>query len=308
MSFLDIFEDYCLKMTQINLYQRSMQQIAKKEITEIERFAEFAAGEPTLAGKPMSIQKMYFHSARHRDHYNYGLVANSIEERRTSVFLHKNKQYQWLLAEAYEEFEDFVENVYAYAGYLDNGLWPLQDYGNITLNDLSSKELEWFQGMSRKKKDVPNSIIRLFRKKFDDLRKVEVSNELGVNLGLAIALIEQFRHVIVHRGGVVGDKEEFIKRVLRKANLERNGKYDEEDDSFIRQYFGAGDYGNVIMLLEVPTDPEVPLDTYISIFDELTGYLIAYSHLLCEQFEEMQDDDGAPKFARTRIRQGITKR
>ena len=74
--------------------------------------------------------------------YFFGHFKSTIEDRRLSVILHKNKQYQWLLSEAYEEFEDFIEAAYAYAGYADNNFWPLKDYGNISLQDLQNKEFQ----------------------------------------------------------------------------------------------------------------------------------------------------------------------
>jgi hypothetical protein len=50
----------------------------------------------------------------------------SIEDRYLHIFIHKNKQYQWLLAEAYEEYEDYLENIYAYYGKVNNAFGHLK--------------------------------------------------------------------------------------------------------------------------------------------------------------------------------------
>ena len=47
----------------------------------------------------------------------YGYKERRLEDQKRAVWRHKNKQYQWLLAEAYELFEDFIESAYGFAGF-----------------------------------------------------------------------------------------------------------------------------------------------------------------------------------------------
>lgn len=47
-----------------------------------------------------------------------GYRNNNVEEQTYLLLLHKNKQYQWLLVEAYEIFENFIKSVYGCAGYI----------------------------------------------------------------------------------------------------------------------------------------------------------------------------------------------
>ena len=120
---------------------------------------------------------------------------------------------------------------------------------------------------------------------FPNIKKVEEKNELGVNLKLAITLVEFLRHVIVHRGGTVLDKSKFRDRILKKSGLHNNGKVAEEHTQFIDSFFGSGDYDKTIILLEVPTNPEIPVDTHLNVLDMLFGYLMAYVHLIYESLK-----------------------
>lgn len=208
------------------------------------------------------------------------------------MVLHKNKQYQWLLSEAYEEFEDCLERLYAYAGYTDNNFWPLRDFGNISLNELSQKPYEWFEEQASNKKDAPSSIINKFRNTYGGLKITEVKNAFGVNLYLAITLVEFLRHIIVHRGWVVNDKEKFKERILKKCGLFNSGNPSQDHADFIDQFFGTGEYENTIVLLEIPTHPEIPLDIHINVFDVLIGFLMAYIHIIYECLELLHNEQG----------------
>lgn len=283
MNVQQVFDLYSSKMTQILLYQRAMQKLAKQELKKLHEFAESLGNNPDLNELSLSHQNMSFRSAKSGENHFFGSITSSIEDRRLAVVLHKNKQYQWLLAEAYEEFADFLENLYSSIGFENNNFWPLRDYGNVVLSELAIKDYEWFQKQAQKKKDVPSSILNRFREHVPSIQNIEANNELGVNLRLAVTLVEYLRHVIVHKGGYVTDKDEFVKLVLQKSGLYNNGNYEENHLDLVRSFFGENEYENTILLIEIATNPEIPLDTYINVFDVLVGYLMAYAHLLQDE-------------------------
>ncbi|MDH5259753.1 MAG: hypothetical protein OEX07_17195 [Gammaproteobacteria bacterium] len=282
MEIQGIFESYSNKMTQIHLYQDAMRNLAKKELKALYKYEQSLENYPDLKELAASHQNMIFRVAKDGSHRFFGYKKSTIEDKRLEVTLHKNKQYQWLLAESYERFEDFLESAYAFAGFTDNNFWPLRDYGNISLRDIKKKPFTWFEERANKKNNTPSSIINKFRESFPEIAHIEINNGLNINLHLAIVLIEHLRHVIVHKGGTVSDKNDFTERVLNKAGLYNNGNPDKNHVSFIHAHFGVGEYKNTILLLEIKTNPEVPLDTFVDIFGALSGYLMAYAHLIFE--------------------------
>jgi len=294
MDLSEIVEYYSSKMTQIHLYQRAMKEIAKKELDNLYKYEQSLEQNPKMEQFAHSFHNMGFRRAQDGAHVFFGQKKLSVKDHQLSVVLHKNKQYQWLLSESYEEFEDCLERLYAYAGHADANFWPLADFGNVFLNELREKPFEWYEEQASKKKDAPASIINKFRNEYPNIKTLESNNALGVNLYLAITLIELLRHVIVHRGGIVHDKELFKERVLKKCGLYNSGSPSQEHIDFIGQFFGTGEYGNTIVLLEIPTNPEIPLDTHINVFDVLSGYLMAYINIISESLDATHNNPIQP--------------
>ncbi|HED04401.1 MAG TPA: hypothetical protein ENI60_06505 [Candidatus Fraserbacteria bacterium] len=273
-------------MSEIELFQRAAKDSANKELRLMNEYASSLKDDQELKEMPSSIHNMTFNDARTGNTRSYNRTERSYEERSLHILLHKNKQYQWLLAEAYEEFEDFLENAYAFYGSINNSFWPLRDYGSISLSELSEKDYEWHVEQARKKKDIPHSILNRFRKQFPELKVIETKNELKTNLSLAITLIGKLRHIIVHKGGQVDSKDDFIKIVTQQSGLYNNGNIAQENLDFINEFFGENEYSNLITILEVRVRPEIPLDIHVSLFGGLTNFLMAYAFLIYEYIEK----------------------
>ena len=152
----------------------------------------------------------------------------------------------------------------------------------IALSDLKTKTFPWFVEQSKNKKGAPHSTLARFREKFSGLPAVEGKNAFEVNLALALSLIEKLRHIIVHNGGKAFNKQKFVEIVAKQAGVYNNGKVREEVEGFINQFFGGGEYENVVALLEIQLRPELPFENYICRFGVLTNYLMAYGFLLYE--------------------------
>jgi hypothetical protein len=288
MEVAEIFKKYTDKVSQVYLYKRAIKDTAKNEFERLIQYEKTCNENPTLKGISLSAHSLFFRSAYDNSPCFFGYKESNLEDKKIAVILHKNKQYQWLLAEAYEAFEDFIEDAYAYAGYTDKNFWPLSDFGNISLSELEEKDFEWFVSQAKEKRGRPQSILNHFRNKFPQLQQIETDNKLNTNLRLAIALIEQLRHHIVHTSGVVSDKKKFVDHVLSKSGLYKKGKTDVLHNEFIETFFGTGDYRNIISLLEIQTNPEIPLDTYIDVFEDISNYLMAYAHLVAEYLNSFQ--------------------
>jgi hypothetical protein len=132
----------------------------------------------------------------------------------------------------------------------------------------------------KKKKGAPKSILVRFRNLFPQLRKIESKNQLKVNLVFAITLIEKLRHIIVHNGGETSDKTRFIQCVAKDAGMLNNGNINKENTELVNQFFGEGEYENLVALLEIPVDPEEELPRDHCRFGILANILMSYSNLL----------------------------
>lgn len=280
MTLEEIFIRFGDRFTDIALYQRAAKNTAKKELEELNKYAEHLKTNPSMEKFGFSVHSMHFNDPITGEARSYGYRKSSVSDRTLLVVKQKNKQYCWLLAEAYEEFEDYLESIYAYIGMRDNSTWLMSDYGNVSQSDLVSKDFDWYLERARNKRDAPQSILSRLRILYPELPTAEVNNKLNVNLKVAIELIERLRHIIVHKGGVTGSKKQFIEDVLKASGVWKNGKPEQGHVEFIEKFFGTENYENVISLLEVRIHPEIPLDIHYDRYGQLSGYLVAYAFLV----------------------------
>ena len=283
----EIYDSFCEKMTQIHLYQRAMDRISKKELTELFEYKKTAEENDIPENMTSSYHSMVFPVAKDGSYRTIGSQRNSIEDRKNLIFFHKNKQYRWLLAEAYEEFELFLKKVYAYAGYKDTNFWPLSDFGNISLNDLRNQNFSWFIFRTKSIRSLKDLLNR-FRKQLPNIQKIENDNYFNINLRFAVILVEHLRHTIVHNSGTVLDKSLFIEKVLKEAGLYNNGSIDSLYLEFINNFFGNDEYENSIVILEVVVD-SIPIETRISKFGHLTNFTTSYAHMIYEELKLMHN-------------------
>lgn len=279
MNIDEIFSNFSERLSEINVYQRSARDVADIELKKLSSYAEKIKENPDFKDMGFSVNWMYFHDARTGKYTKYGSRKSSIEDRIKLAIFQKNKQYCWLLAEAYEEFEDFIESAYAYIGYKNNKVWLLNDFGKITFSELEDKDYDWYLEQSKK----ISGILSRLRNLYPDFVNIEANNKLNLNLKVAIELIENLRHIVVHKSGVVRSRDAFLESILKKSGVWNNGKYEVKYKDFIEVFFGVDEYKNIIFLLEYP-DLENPFISH-NRYEQLTGYLMTYARLIFENIK-----------------------
>ena len=166
------------------------------------------------------------------------------------MFLYKNKQYQWLLSEAYEAFKYYLECMYECSGYLDPNFWNPKDFDGQDPSSAKRNGPEWFIERLKKKKNTLQSILNHFRSEFPALGKMEKNNKINVNLRLSICLIEKLRHIIVHKHGKTDIRSQVIENILKASCLLKNTKLEPEARARISDYLGTGEYEGLVILIE----------------------------------------------------------
>lgn len=196
----------------------------------------------------------------------------------------KNKQYQWLLTEAYELFEDYIESIYACAGLIDNDFWPASDYGSISVSEIKSKDFSWFQTTASKKKEATKAVLHKLRTEIDNFAKAEATNPLKRNYRFFITMIENLRHIIVHNGGYFNDVELFIKNTIQKSGI--NGKKAQDFEDKIKYFIGKIHEKDAVLLLEVPSTKYPPhMNAHVSKINFLIEVLMEYSFIIMTELK-----------------------
>ena len=294
MELDQIFKTFSERIAEIELLRRAGKDVATGEFKKYQELAQRAEQDPDRALLYSSIHAMHFYDAQTGEAVVYSGRKVSAEDRVKMVGERKNREYCWLLVEAYEEFEDYIERVYAFIGKREAEAWPLGDFGNVRLSELKCKDFDWYlETVKRRHRGRPKEILNRLRALYPDLETVERANELGVNLRIALELIESLRHKVVHARGVVADLKEFTKGVLERCGLWNEDKPNEDHRTFVRRYLRPQpDGGHIVTLLEVHAAPiKVPIEIVHDVFGGLIGYLLTYAFLIGLSANGMKDDD-----------------
>lgn len=280
MKIEDIFGKYTDKVGQLHIYQRAVKKNTDDVLQQLAKHKASVDTHPELKDIIHSLDNMFFSFASNGELGVFAHRKTDVDGKIKQAYLHKNRQYQWLLAEAYELYEDFVEEAYAYAGFVDIDLWPLHDFGSISYSEIKSKDYAWFLNQARSKKDLPQSALNRLRLKLPEYEKIEKDNALKVDFHFLIIAISLIRHIIVHNGGVVTNRDDFIELILKKAGRSSLGDKASLWKKNIEACFGVGEYSNTIMLLEIPINDLHPLNASVNQWDQISSLLVTAAHAL----------------------------
>lgn len=198
----------------------------------------------------------------------YSVNKTSIAERVNQLHLFKNRQYQWLLAEAYELFEDFILSIYDIAGNSDIKLRLAKDKAN----ELDKKEL---------KKKV-HQIMNHFRLELPELKAIEHENKIQKNLRLYINIIEKFRHIVVHKNGRTENSELVIEQILKSSCLFSDNQRAPEARAIVGSYIGTGDIDGLLVLVEKPIFEVGGVSMHVNRHEDLVNVLLSYALVLSQ--------------------------
>ena len=174
----------------------------------------------------------------------------------------RNRQYQWMLAEAYEEFKKYV---------------VAQAKLVVLSPRLDSEQVAKFEKRINGGRDIPSSLLSFMRDNLTGFSKHESAYGSDLNLRFAYTLVRFFREQIVHERGVVWDKKSFIDKVISKSGI--SGK-NANLSNHVYSFFGSGDNENTILLIEKPAPSFARTGAFTNDFRVLAGYLLNYSDFL----------------------------
>lgn len=231
---------------------------------------------------PVSGHNMAYRALRTGSPVFYGYHEQSVDEVLEYLVIYTNKQYQWVLVEAFEYFEDFVEVCYAHLGFKKPSAWSPKDLKEMPPSAID--DYGWFLDQAQKKKKGGiHAKLNLFRSALPGFSVLEANNAHRVDFRFSIPLIEHLRHVVVHNGGRVRDERKFADRVFSAAGIQNNGKFDEEKLKELRYFLARQQHGVEVNLLESPLSSSG--QPYFDRLGLVLGRLLAYGSHLYEQMK-----------------------
>lgn len=275
MTILEILRNFTAAIADIEVYRNSVESAADREYCHLMQQKEIVANNGLIG--TIALHSMSFQDATSGRPIFYGFRNIAVDQAILNLVRHTNRQHQWFLAEAYELFEEFVKHAYAFMGMNDPTRWPLRDFGDIQLDEVQSKDYQWFLEQARAKRDAPLSMLRQFRKVLPRMASVEPDNRYNCDLRVAVTLVGQMRHQIVHAKGVILDKKAFAEKMIRKLGYSGAGMAPHLE--FIEQTLLVSSEDGAIYLMNVPApDSTPPFRFHYDILNELVRYLLIYAH------------------------------
>lgn len=282
MELDEIFNTFRERVVELELFRTVVKETTQQELT---RYAELASAEADHARDDllhyMSSESMGFHDPESGVYTRYGATKSRTEDRIQQIVKQKNRQYGWLLVEAYEEFEDFLERTYAWLGRHDWRAWRLAEFGNILHAELSCQPFSWYlEAVKRKFAQDPKAILARLRSIYPGLAASEArAKPMDRNLRLHVELIANLRHKIVHARGVISDRNGFVEQVLTKCGLWNNGRPKVEHRAAVEAYLSPNADDCFVTLIEVdaPLPPGAPPEArrMLNPHFDICGWLIS---------------------------------
>ena len=270
------------KFSAIEHYQRIVGNNTQKLLSDLadtkKNLEQLDADTQALMGS--SINAFYFYSPYDGTAIPYDSKRTSVDEAIQLTFLHKNKQYQWLLAEAYEGYEDCLEHMYASAGYTDIRFWPAKDYDSHEPAQAQAAGLEWFVNQAKRKRGIPASILAQFRRELPSFVTWERQNLLHMDLRLSSVLIEKLRHIIVHKNGRTDQRAKMIEEILKQANHVGDKTLEPRSRAYVSSFFGTDDHDGLVVLVERPVVQRGGVNIAINRVSNLMGEMLAHALII----------------------------
>lgn len=271
----DIWKDYAKKIGNVVLYQRDIKQIHKNQISHLISLNKVYKNNKHLSKIPLSAHNMSFIDPYSHESIVYNVESISVEERFLQLTVRKNREYQFLLMEAYEIFEDTIEEIYAYLGMKDFNFWPLKEIKGSTKENLARKDFNFFKTKASERK---GGAIRIATKLIDYFKiNPKIDN---VSLKQRIIFIEKLRHIIVHKRGYISNPIEFTNKVAIDSGTYNNNNINQSLIDYIKFHVSKKEYGNFIILDEYPIPTPFPIGMEHNRFENLINNLMICVYLI----------------------------
>lgn len=265
------------KVVSANSFQSSLDSTTTAQLKDLYKVKE-STNEDDL-NRLISVNNLMVHHMISGEDFFVGTTAHTIESKINELWLQHNRQNQWILAEVYESFEIFLTDLYAVLGYANFGIWKESELPKAIV----PLDLDSFAEQINNKRIMPRKIMNQLSQAVPHLKKAESGNSFkNINVRFAISVIENFRHVIVHKHGQIDNKDAFIQKVIKESGCSIPKDQELFYLSFIDYYLGKGEHSNHIHLLKRTVDIGLPIPAFYSRINDIFRILLSYAHYAVE--------------------------
>jgi hypothetical protein len=266
------YKEFLSNIAEVELLSRQVKNSTDREYASMVKNHQSLI-ENGLEQHSSSLHNMFFRSLANGKPVFYDHMTLDFDCRVKDLINRRNKNYLWLLADAFEYFENLVELMYAHIGYKEPTAWPTKETKGETPASLATKPFEWFLQKSESNKKL-SAKLECIRKRFPTLAVAEKSNYFGIDFRFTMCLIEMLRHIIVHNSGQIIDFQKFVARTFEQAGIANNGNYDPQKLQLINNFVVPDGNFHRIVMLEVQ---QQGTPFHIDRLGAIINWLLAYA-------------------------------
>jgi hypothetical protein len=181
---------------QLQIFQSSMHLIATgKKPDSNNLFAGFVLGVRDLTLRPAEHSYIY-------GYYPTGKFVTEGQEFIKLADLLVVREAAWTIAQAFETFETYLRNVYAY--YLFSHQTAVEEkkynkkHNELAKLNLKPEQVEYWERFVRIARYENTEILRLIREQFSGLEISEKENSYGIDLAEWFQVVTEVRHSVTH--------------------------------------------------------------------------------------------------------------
>ncbi|WP_285334608.1 hypothetical protein [Vibrio parahaemolyticus] len=265
------------KVVSANSFQCSLDNTTTTQLKDLYKAKE-STNEGDLS-RLISVNNLIVSHMTSGEDFYVGATTHTIESKINSLWLQHNRQNQWILAEVYESFEIFLTELYAFLGHANVGVWKESELPKAS----GSLNLDVYTELIKSKRITPRKIMNQLSQVIPNLKQAELRNCFkNINIRFAISVIENFRHLIVHKHGEIENKEAFVQKVIKESGCAVPKDQEVFYLSFIDYYLGKGVYSNHIHLLKRTANIGLPIPAHYSRINDIFKILLSYAHYVVE--------------------------
>ncbi|MDA3140379.1 hypothetical protein [Vibrio metschnikovii] len=243
----EYYDEFIQKVADISLMQRVVDDAFKREMKVLMEYEFKERSSDIIRHDALGYHNLFTGKLE-----KYAFRKTTVSDLIRMTFIHKNTQYCWLMASAFECFEKFIKHVYLYAS------------NNNEVHKLCLRK-----------------ILSFISDNNGNIKRYEKNNTSGIHLKVAVLFIEKLRHAIVHAQGFIGSEvNELVSKIFKESGVVNDGNRHVHED-FIKQYIKD----RHIILVEVPIETQGRLPLYHNTYTHLVSYLIGYAGLVNKYIE-----------------------
>jgi hypothetical protein len=229
--------------------------------------------------KPIYLENLIFYSWEKSRIITYSTEDVTLSMLIKNITNHQNKQYQWHLVSAFEDYENFLRQIYSYLICIKNKPLEMNMVNFYRCFD-SIYELI-FENMKNKDSTF---ILQKLRKELLKYKELEIINDGKCNKKFVLALIKYFRNFIVHHYGVVSEKDILLNKNLSNIGLSKDSDVGKQCINYFNIFFP--DSTKEITLLEIPVMDIGGFKASTDILDNLFMHLLNSAYYISNEIKE----------------------